>query len=144
MDSNDEWLTLEEIALRYRREWGGVVKMSRRPLWRENVRRRRRSNAREHHAADVDRVIRTWVWVPPPGTPVHPDELLTVRQIAAYSGYGLHVVRNDALHPDRDYWLGPPDKNAGGVKWWRRNTVDDRYLGRMVSQRHTRTPTPPE
>lgn len=129
-----EWVTLEQIAQRYRRPWGGVYSMTRRPLWRERVRRRRRGNQREHHAIDVDRVIRTWVWVPPVDTGYAPDELLTVRQIAEYSGYNLASVRLDATWPQREYWLGPPEEVDGGVRWWRRSTVDERFLGRMVGE----------
>ncbi|GAA5097139.1 helix-turn-helix transcriptional regulator [Nocardia iowensis] len=106
-----------EIAQRYGRALATVQKVWMvKPGWPAPVGRRGHWN--EYLASDVEAAIG-----PPPApaqTPGDPDELLTIAQIAAYTGKARGTI---AAYVSRGQYPAP-DEDENGVKRWRRATVD--------------------
>ncbi|WP_433661139.1 helix-turn-helix transcriptional regulator [Nocardia sp. CA-128927] len=115
-----------EIAQRYGRALTTVQKVWMvKPAWPAPAGRRGHWN--EYLAADVEAAIGP---VPAatetPGAPGDPDELLTISQIAVYTGKARGTI---AAYVSRGQYPDP-DEDADGVKRWRRATVDADLTGR--------------
>jgi hypothetical protein len=121
-----------EIAELYGRALDTVKETWRKhPDWPAPVGRRGRWA--EYDAAAVDELVRR-VFLREPAPPVgDPDDLLTVADIAEYTGLARGTIAADI---SRARWRDP-DEDEHGVKRWRRSTVDEIMRGRRGYHRRT-------
>ncbi|MFX0573045.1 helix-turn-helix transcriptional regulator [Nocardia nepalensis] len=117
-----------EIAARYGRALTTVQKVWMvKPGWPAPVGRRGRWN--EYLAADVEAAIGSPpAPAEPAGAPGDPDELLTITQIADYTGKARGTI---AAYVSRGQYPAP-DEDKDGVKRWRRATVDADAAARRI------------
>lgn len=120
-----EALIAPEIAARYGRELSTVQRQWMvRPDWPTPIGKRGRWNL--YDAAAVDAVVRA-NFVRTVERRGDPDDLLTVAEIAEYTGLSPATIRADI---SRGRIKREPDDNEHGVKRWRRATVDAAMAGR--------------
>lgn len=127
---DEDALTATEIAEKYRRTVKYVqTYWISSPAWKERVRRGpNRGRAHTWNAADVHTLLREWVWLPPEDTTIPPDALMNLKEIADYTGLDYGTVRSDASTKGV---LPPADAEEGGVRKWKRATVDTVYWARQ-------------
>ncbi|WP_280246720.1 hypothetical protein [Nocardia abscessus] len=116
-----------EIAARYGRELSTIQRQWMvRPEWPASIGKRGRWN--EYDAAEVEQVVRAhFVRAATPASEGGPDDLLTVAQIAEYTGLAEATVRADI---SRGRINRQADDDSEGVKRWRRSTIDAAMRGR--------------
>lgn len=113
-----------EIADRYGRALATVTQTWRKhPDWPEPVGKRGRWA--EYDADEVDQVVRR-LFVRELPHNGGPDDLLTIAQIADYTGLARGTIDADI---SRGRWRDP-DNVEHGVKRWKRSTVDEIMRGR--------------
>ncbi len=130
-------ITLKDIAAKYGVSPDGVATWTLRPEWKKRVRViGTLGRANEYHPKDVDALVREWMWLPPTQTNIPRGQLLTLKEIAEYTGIGYATVRSDAVgSEERPSRLGEPDDVQGRARLWRRETVDKRYRGKQLRRR---------
>lgn len=129
-------VTAADIAERYRRSESRVRSYwIPHPDWRDRVRvlGRTENGAPLYHAGDVHELLRDWVWLPPADPNIPPERLLTLREVAEYTGISYGTVRSDESKGK----LGPPDDVREGVRRWRRDTIDNAYWAKQIRKTTT-------
>jgi predicted DNA-binding transcriptional regulator AlpA len=115
-----------EIAERYGRELSTVQRQwMASSVWPAAVGKRGRWNVFDADA--VDRIVREH-FIRPTATAGRPDDLLTVAEIAEYTGLSASTIRSDI---SRGRIQRDPDDESDGVKRWRRATIDAAMAGRQ-------------
>jgi len=129
VDHSTRGVIIPEIAERYGRSPATIQKhWTRHPEWPEPIGRRGRWL--EYDADAVDKVVHR-LFIRTTGTDGSPDDLLTVAEIAEYTGLKPTTIRSDI---SRGRWP-EPDEVAHGVKLWRRATVDAVMAHRRIYPR---------
>lgn len=124
-------LTVREIAAKYQVSLDTVHRWVRDPQWQEAV-VGMRGVAKEYDPEQVDELARERIWLPPVHTSVSADQLLTMEEIAEYTGIPYRGVKHMAAEvAGRGSVLGAEDAVEGGRRMWRRQTVDERVRGRQ-------------
>ncbi|RJO74155.1 hypothetical protein D5S18_18555 [Nocardia panacis] len=126
MVAQNRRLTAPEIAAKYGRAKSTVQRQWKvAPDWPAPI--GKRGKWLEYDEAAVEEVVKSWG-----GRAVHdspadgqidsdPSDLLTTKEIAEYTGLAYGTIRADASTGK----LGNPDDiDSGGVKRWRRDTID--------------------
>lgn len=120
MVAQPERLTAPEIAERYGRSVSTIqTKWTQRDEWPAPV--GRRGKWKEYDAAEVADVVQRLYGREGATTKGKPGDLLTVAEIAAYTGLSASTVRADI---SRGRIKHEPDDESTGVKRWRRDTID--------------------
>lgn len=128
-------LTVREIAAKYKVSLDTAHRWVRGPQWQEAV-VGMRGVAKEYEAARVDELARELIWLPPVQTSIPPGQLLTLTEIAEYTGIAYTDVRHMAADvAGRGSVLGEPDGIDGDRRLWKRSTVDERVWGRQKRKR---------
>ncbi|WP_040853798.1 helix-turn-helix transcriptional regulator [Nocardia niigatensis] len=130
MVSQNRKLTAPEIAEKYGRALSTVQRQWKvSPDWPESIGKRGRWL--EYDEVAVDEVVRSWSGRPEfdaadRGALGGPDDLLTMQEIAAYTGLAYGTVRADVSLGK----FGEPEPDAGRAKRFRRSTVDQAMRAR--------------
>lgn len=128
-------MTVREIAAKYEVSLDTAHRWVRGPGWQEAV-VGMRGPAKEYHPKRVDELVRERIWLPPVQTSIPADQLLTLIEIAKYTGIAYDDVRHMAAEVSgRGSVLGDPDALDGDRRMWRRQTVDERVRGRQKRQK---------
>lgn len=128
-------LTVREIAAKYEVSLDTVHRWVRDPQWQEAV-VGMRGVAKEYDPERVDALARERIWLPPKQTSIPAGKLLTLTEIAEYTGIAYPDVRHMAAEVSgRGSVLGDPDAVDGDRRMWRRQTVDERVRGRQKRQK---------
>lgn len=127
-DDDRPGITVTEIAEKYGRSRALVSNTwTARPEWRKRVRVvGRRGRALEYDRADVDALVREWVWLPPKEPALPAGRRLTMREIAEYTGLDYGVIRTEA---SRGRLAGLDLEDAAGTRLWTRAQVDKAFTG---------------
>ncbi|WUI00223.1 hypothetical protein OHR68_43275 [Spirillospora sp. NBC_00431] len=124
-------LIAPEIAERYGRATSTVQRVwTQHPEWPAPVGKRGRWNT--YDAEQVDQLVRRAFLRDEPARAGDPDDLLTVNEIADYTGLSPATIRADI---SRDRWRDP-DETRDGVKRWRRSSVDQIIKSRRSYRRN--------
>lgn len=133
-DGGRAGITVTEIAEKYGRSRSLVSNTwTAREEWKTRVRVvGRRGRALEYDAGDVDALVRAWMWLPPQGPALPAGRLLTMGEIADYTGLDYTVIRTEA---SRGRLAGHDQKDASGTRLWTRAQVDAAFTGYQLRSR---------
>lgn len=124
-------LTVREISAKYRISIDTVHRWVRGPGWKDAV-VGKRGAAKEYDAKIADDLVRERIWLPPVEPEIPAGRLLTLADIAEYTGISYEDVKHMAADVSgRGSVLGPHDDVDGDRRMWRRETVDERVRGRQ-------------
>lgn len=119
MVAQPERLTAPEIAERYGRALSTIqTNWTQRDEWPAPV--GRRGKWKEYDAAEVAAVVKRLYGREGNTGKGKPGDLLTVAEIADYTGLAASTVRADVSRGR----IGAADDESTGVKKWRRDTID--------------------
>lgn len=125
-------MTVREIAARYQVSLDTVHRWVRSPRWQQAV-VGMRGVAKEYDPQQVDELVRERIWLPPEQPTIPKDKLLTMEEIADYTGIPYRDVKHMAANvTGRGSVLGRHDDvNEDHSRMWKRSTVDERVRGRQ-------------
>lgn len=135
-------LTVEDIASTYEVSLDTAYHWVLEPQWKERVSVvHQLGHIKEYDPDQVDELVREWIWLPPRETDVPKDRLLTITEIAAYTGLSRDTIQQYAgAYRGRESVLGEPDEVDGRRRLWRRDTVDVKLEGRQRRGRRKSAP----
>ncbi|MBF6135862.1 hypothetical protein IU501_22995 [Nocardia otitidiscaviarum] len=136
MVAEPQGITAPEIAAKYGRELSTVQRVWKVADWFPPAIGTRGKWSTYDEAA-VDKAVQAHIGRPRPETAANegsPDDLLTLKEVAAYTGLSPSTLRSDITRkrfPDAD----PDDADEGGVKRWPRRVADEAMRSRRAYKR---------